>query len=151
MRFPVVLLLGLMSLASLAGCGPRTYAVPSYAASRPVQSFTHTCRASRRASENPHSESLLRIHTANRVVDYCIRVDGETVAVDPKPGVLDALAHGKEVEHGFVVAPGEHHVEIDVAYADGSISSSYRTYSARGRTCTRLGLDGNDSLEDCVP
>ena len=96
-------------------------------------------------------ESLLRIHTSNRVVDYCIRVDGETVAVDPKPGVLDALAHGKEVEHGFVVAPGEHHVEIDVAYADGSISSSYRTYTARGRTCTRLGLDGNDSLEDCAP
>lgn len=151
MRCPVVLLLALTSLPSLAGCGPSTYRVPDYARARPAQPFTHSCRASRRASENPHSESLLRIRTSRRVVDYCIRVDGETVAVDPKPGVIDALSQGKEVEHGFVVAPGEHHVEVDVAYEDGSTSSSYRTYTARGRTCTRLGLDGNDSLEDCVP
>lgn len=151
MRFTVVLLLGLTSLASLAGCGSRTYSVPTYAASRPVQTFTHMCRTSKRARESSHTESLLRVRTSQNVLDYCTRVDGETVAVDPRPGVLDALAHGKEVEHGFVVGPGEHRVEIDVAYADGSTAFSTQTYSAGGRTCTRMVLDRPDTAENCYP
>jgi hypothetical protein len=129
------------------GCGG-TYSVPEYARSRPPQSFTHTCRSSKRASEGGSQESLFRVRSDRRVIDYCVRVDGQAVAVDPKNEVLEALAKGKEVEHGFIVPSGEHYVEIYVAYADGATGWRSQTYAASGKTCTWVDLAGG-AVEDC--
>lgn len=134
-------------LVLLVGCGG-SYSVPEYARARPPQSFTHTCRSSKRASDGGSQESLFRVRSDRRVIDYCVRVDGQAVAVDPKNEVLEALGKGKEVEHGFIVPSGEHYVEIDVAYADGGTSSSSQTYTASGKTCTRVDLAGG-AVEDC--
>jgi len=141
-----------VAAASVAGCAPKVHVVPEYAKGRRVSQYTDTCRHAPPAPSGGAKESTIRVRSRLRPIDYCVLVDGQSVAVDPSPKAIEALASGQRVEYGYGSTNQTRQVQIFVAFPskthpDGSVTTTDTSQSftislhSGSKTCSEFDLD----------